>query len=79
MTRFATTSPGGAFLEPTEEEIGSCGGPVNCVVHCKFYKPGSVPTKGQLVANSCLDNYNKGLSIIDCFPKSPNSLVPDRG
>ena len=51
-------------------------GPVNYVDHHPVYNPGSLSTPVRLVVNSSLDNNNQGISVIDIWPKGPNSLKP---
>ena len=52
------------------------GGAVNYISHHGVLKPGSTTTKLRVVSNSSLDNNNSGLSLNNCLPKGPNTLVP---
>ena len=49
---------------------------MNYISHHGVLKPGSATTKLRVVSNSSLDNNNFGLSLNDCLPKGPNTLVP---
>jgi hypothetical protein len=66
----------GVFRNLTKHELESWEGPVNYISHHGVLKPGSTTTKLRVVSNSSLDNNNSGLSLNDCLPKGPNTLVP---
>ena len=66
----------GVLRELTKEELENWEGPINYNSHYGVLKPGSTTTKLRVVSNSSLDNNNSGLSLNDCLPKGPNTLVP---
>ena len=66
----------GVLRELSNHELESWEGPVNYISHHGVLKPGSATTKLRVVSNSSLDNNNSGLSLNDCLPKVPNTLVP---
>ena len=65
----------GVLRQLTKHELESWEGPVNYISHHGVLKPGSTTTKLRVVSNSSLDNNNSGLSLNDCLPKVPNTLV----
>ena len=66
----------GVLRELSKHELESWEGPVNYISHHGVLKPGSTTTKLCVVSNSSLDNNNSGLSLNECLPKGPNTLVP---
>ena len=66
----------GAFVKLTQQEIDEWTGPVNYISHHGVVKETSSTIKLRIVSNSSLNNNNQGLSLNDCLPKGPNSLVP---
>ena len=66
----------GVLRNLTQHELKSWEGPVNYISHHGVLKPGSATTKLRVVSNSSLDNNNSGLSLNDCLPEGPNTLVP---
>ena len=66
----------GVLHELTKEELEYWDGPINYNSHYGVLKPGSTITKLRVVSNSSLDNNNYCLSLNDCLPKGPNTLVP---
>ena len=66
----------GVLRELTKEELENREGPIDYISHHGVLKPGSSTNKLRVVSNSSLDNNNSGLSLNDCLPKGPNTLVP---
>ena len=67
----------GVFKELTDQEKNEWNGPINYVVHHGVIKPSSTSTKLRIVSNSSLPNNKSGnLSLNDCLPKGPKSILP---